>query len=241
MKVIKVKNYEEMSEVAASMVIEALQENPNLNLGLASGATPTSTYHNLAKANQENLISFKDVKVFALDEYWGLDKEDPGSFYYYYNENFFSKIDLKLENIYAPNAIGDSDKNAKEYQAVLDANRIDLQLLGLGMNGHIAFNEPGTPFDSNVHLVKLTDTTMKQNEIYFDEDNKMPNYGFTMGIADIMNGKKLIVMASGTNKASVVKELLEKEKDINFPASILFDHDDVTLIIDEDAASTLED
>ena len=94
MKVIKVKNYEEMSEVAASMVIEALQENPNLNLGLASGATPTSTYHNLAKANQENLISFKDVKVFALDEYWGLDKEDSGSFYYYYNENFFSKIDL---------------------------------------------------------------------------------------------------------------------------------------------------
>lgn len=241
MKVIKVKNYEEMSEVAANLVIEALKDNPKLNLGLASGATPTMTYHNLAKANKEGIISFKDVKMFALDEYWGLDKKDPGSFYYYYNENFFTKIDVKKENIFAPDGVGDAEKNVAEYQAILDANEIDLQLLGLGMNGHIAFNEPGTPFDAKVHIVDLTDTTMKQNEIYFDEENKMPAKGFTMGIADIMRGKKLVVMASGKSKAPVVKELLEGEKSINFPASILFDHENVTLIFDEEAGSMLEE
>ena len=164
MKVIKVKNYEEMSEVAASMVIDEMKSKPNLNLGLASGATPTQTYHNLAEANRAGIISFEKIKMFSLDEYWGLTKEDPGSFYYYYNENFFSKIDVKKENIHAPNAVGDVDENTVEYQTILDNNPIDLQLLGLGMNGHIAFNEPGTPFDSHVHLVQLTDTTMKQNE-----------------------------------------------------------------------------
>lgn len=241
MKVIKVKNYEEMSDVAANLVIEAIQANPKLNLGLASGATPTMTYHNLAKANEEGKISFKDVKVFALDEYWGLPKEDPGSFYYYYNENFFTKIDIKKENIFAPDAIGEPTQQIPMYQAILDANDIDLQLLGLGNNGHIAFNEPGTPFDARVHLVDLSDTTMKQNEVYFDEENKMPPQGFTMGIADIMEGKKLVVMASGKVKAPVVKELLEGEKSLNFPASVLFDHEDVTLIFDEEAGSLLED
>lgn len=242
MEVIVTVDSNEISEVAANIIVEEMQKNQTIVLGLATGSSPVKTYEKLIEANQNKLIDFSKVSTFNLDEYVGLDPKHEQSYDYFMHDNLFNHINIDEANIHFPKGVGaDIDKNIETYQKQLDEATIDLQILGLGSNGHIAFNEPGTSFESHVHQVELTEKTREDNKRFFNDLSEVPTHAITMGIADIMRAKQIIVLANGENKAPAIKELLEGYKTEDFPASILLDHPNVTLIIDEAAASLLED
>ncbi|MDH6603326.1 glucosamine-6-phosphate deaminase [Bacilli bacterium PM5-9] len=242
MKVFVAENYDELSETSASIIIEDMKAKSNITLGFATGSTPIGTYQNLIAAYNAKEISFKDVLSFNLDEYLGLPRTHEQSYYYFMHNELFNHIDIKEENVNIPNGdIEHIEENIKKYQEMLDSNPIDIQILGIGGNGHIAFNEPGTSFESTTHTVKLDEKTREDNKRFFNDISEVPKEAVTMGIKDIMSAKKLIVLANGESKAKAVKELLEGTKSENFPASILLDHEDVTLIVDKEAASLLKE
>ena len=240
MEVIKVKNYEELSKVAADIIAELLKEKPDATLGLATGSSPIGLYQNLIKKYQAGEISFKDVKSYNLDEYCELPKSHPESYYSFMHRNLFSQVDIKEENVHIPNSEGsDLEKLCNEYNELLHAANIDLQLLGIGANGHIGFNEPGTSFEQETFIVKLTEKTRLDNQRFFNSLDEVPTHAMTMGIKNIMQAKKLLLVASGKNKQDAVKKLLSGEITEEFPASILNKHNDVIVIIDEEAAGLL--
>lgn len=241
MKVIKVKNYEEMSKVAAEIFKDVVKNKPNAVLGLATGTTPLGLYAELIKDHKENGTSYKNVKTVNLDEYAGLDIESDQSYVYFMRHNLFEGLDIDLKNTNIENGKAeDKEKECERYNNLLGEMQQDIQLLGLGSNGHIAFNEPNTPFGSGVHVVKLTENTIKDNSRLFADINDVPRYAFTMGIKNIMNAKKIVVLASGKNKANAVKASVEGDVTEIVPASVLQLHPDCTFIVDEDAASLLK-
>lgn len=241
MKIIKVKNYEEMSEKAAEIIIEAVKNNPEINLGLATGGSPVGLYENLVKDYKENATSYKNAKSFNLDEYMGLPQDHAQTYYTFMHENLFNHIDIKEENIYIPK--GDSanaSETANEYEELLKENQIDLQLLGIGTNGHIGFNEPGSKFDGKTDIVDLTPETIQANARYFEGNHDLvPTKAISMGVGTIMQAKTILLIASGKNKAEAIKGLVEGHVSENLPASVLQNHADVILVIDEEAASLL--
>lgn len=240
MKFIKVKNYEELSKVAADIIADLLKEKPNATLGLATGSSPIGLYQNLIKKYENGEISFKDVKSYNLDEYCELPKSHPESYYSFMHRNLFSHVDIKEENVHIPNSEGsDLEKLCNEYNELLHAASIDLQLLGIGANGHIGFNEPGTSFEQETFIVKLTEKTRLDNQRFFNSLDEVPTHAMTMGIKNIMQAKKLLLVASGKNKQDAVKKLMSGEITEDFPASILNKHDDVVVIVDEEAAGLL--
>lgn len=242
MEVIVTSNYEELSEVAAEIIIDEMKENEEITLGLATGSSPVGVYQKLIQAHKAGLISFRNTKTYNLDEYIGLSENHNQSYYYFMFDNLFNHVDIKKENIHIPN--GDKDniiENINNYQKMLDENPRDIQVLGLGSNGHIAFNEPGTSFDSTTHSIELTKETREDNKRFFDSIEEVPSHAITIGIKDIMAAKKIVIVANGEGKANTIKELLEGYRTEDFPASILLDHSDVTLVIDEAAASLLEE
>jgi glucosamine-6-phosphate deaminase len=242
MKVYITKNYQELSELAANFIKEEMQKKPKLTLGLATGSTPVGTYKNLIAAFKKGEISFKDVTTFNLDEYIGLEKTHQQSYDYFMNDELFKHIDIKQENINIPLGVGASiEANIKDYQEKLNQAQIDIQVLGIGSNGHIAFNEPGTSFESTTHIIKLDEKTREDNKRFFNDISEVPTEAITMGIKDIMNAKKLLILANGKNKAEAVKAVLEGELTEQVPASILVDHEDAILIIDDEAASLLQE
>lgn len=241
MKVVIVKDYDEMSEVAAKIMIEAVKENPEINLGLATGGSPVGMYQNLVADHKENKTSYKDVKSFNLDEYLGLPQDHEQTYYTFMHENLFDHIDIKEENVYLPSSDKESAKeNARVYEKLITDHQIDLQLLGIGTNGHIGFNEPGASFDGKTDIVDLTSETIEANSRYF-EGNKdlVPTQAISMGIGSIMRAKKILLIASGKNKAEAVKGLVEDSVTEDLPASVLRNHPDVTLVLDKEAASLL--
>lgn len=241
MKVIKVKNYEEMSKVAAEIFKDVVKNKPNAVLGLATGTTPLGLYAELIKDHKENGTSYKNIKTVNLDEYAGLDIESDQSYVYFMRHNLFEGLDIDLKNTNIENGKAeDKEKECERYNNLLGEMQQDIQLLGLGSNGHIAFNEPNTPFGSGVHVVKLTENTIKDNSRLFADINDVPRYAFTMGIKNIMNAKKIVVLASGKNKANAVKASVEGDVTEIVPASVLQLHPDCTFIVDEDAASLLK-
>lgn len=240
MKVVLVDTYDEMSKVCATEIIAELKANPKQVLGLATGSTPIGTYQNLIEAYKNNEVSFKDVITYNLDEYIGLDETHEQSYRYFMQDNLFKDIDVKKENINFAKGTGDLDQCVKEYDEALQKNTIDIQILGLGSNGHIAFNEPGTSFESTTHIIKLSDKTKEDNKRFFTDDEVVPEYAITMGIKDIMSAKKILLIVNGENKAKAIKELLEGYKTEDFPASVLLDHPDVTLIVEKGAASLID-
>ena len=242
MKVYIADNYEELSEMSASILIEEMKKKKDIIMGFATGSTPIGTYKNLIKACEAKEISFEDVTSFNLDEYIGLSQDHEQSYYYFMHDELFNHIDIKEEHVNMPNGdLTNIEENIKDYQAKLDSHEIDIQILGIGGNGHIAFNEPGTSFESTTHIVELDEKTKEDNKRFFNSIEEVPSKAITMGIKDIMAAKKLLVLANGQNKAQAVKELLEGEKTESFPASILLDHEDVILIVDQDAASLIVD
>lgn len=241
MKVIKVKNYEEMSKVAAEIFKDVVKNKPNAVLGLATGTTPLGLYSELIKDHKENGTSYKNIKTVNLDEYAGLDIESDQSYVYFMRHNLFEGLDIDLKNTNIENGKAeDREKECERYNDLLGEMQQDIQLLGLGSNGHIAFNEPNTPFGSGVHIVKLTENTIKDNSRLFADINDVPRYAFTMGIKNIMNAKKIVILASGKNKANAVKASVEGVVTEDVPASVLQLHPDCTFIVDEEAASLLK-
>ena len=242
MKVIIVENYEEASQEAAKIFINQVKEKPKSILGLATGSTPVRMYELLREDHEKNHTSYKDVKSYNLDEYFGLDASHPQSYHYFMYKNLFNGIDIKDENVHVPCGQGNIQENCDEYNKMLAENPIDIQLLGIGSNGHIGFNEPGTPFDSVTHKVDLKQSTIEDNaRLFFDgKIEDVPTQAVSMGIANIMAAKKVLLIACGEGKAKAVYGMAEAPKTIDLPASALQDHPDCILIADEAAASLLK-
>ena len=240
MKVIITENYEEMSKKAAEIIIEIVKNNPRAVLGLATGSSPIGTYQNMAKDHRENGTSYKGVTTVNLDEYVGLTPDHDQSYAYFMRQNLFNHIDVDLANTNLPSGSAkDLQKECDRYNALLANNQQDVQVLGLGSNGHIAFNEPGTPFGSVTHSVTLTESTIKDNSRLFSSIDEVPRQALSMGIKNIMNAKSILVVANGKNKAKAVKGMVKGEVTPELPASILQLHPFVTLICDKEAASEL--
>ena len=240
MKVIVVENYEEMSAKAAEILTNIVKNNPKAVLGLATGSSPIGTYQNMAKDHKENGTSYKDVVTVNLDEYVGLTSDHNQSYAYFMYENLFKNIDVPMASTNLPSGSAkDLQAECDRYNALLEQYQQDVQVLGLGSNGHIGFNEPGTPFDSVTHLVDLTENTIKDNSRLFASIDEVPRQALSMGIKNIMNAKSILVVVSGKNKAAAVYGMVKGEITPDLPASVLQLHPFVTIICDKDAASML--
>lgn len=242
MKIVKVSDYQEMSEWAGKQVIEKVKSVRQPILGLATGSTPEGLYRYLIEANKNHDVSFENVTTFNLDEYIGLDRDDPNSYQYFMKEKLFDQIDIDPNRTHLPNGVAaDIEQECLDYEALIKKTGvIDLQILGLGVNGHIAFNEPGTSFTSRTQRTDLVEETIEANARFFENKADVPTQAITMGIETIMESKEIILLASGENKAEAVKRLVEGEVTEDFPASILQKHPHVTIVIDEAAASLLK-
>ncbi len=240
-KTIVCKNYDEVSLEAFKVMKDVLDNETNPVLGLATGSTPVGLYKNMIQDHKETGRSYKNILTFNLDEYAGLPKTHEQSYWTFMHENLFNYLDCPEENIHVPSGEGnDPQKNADEYEAELKKHVVSVQVLGIGSDGHIAFNEPGTPFTSLTHVADLTEQTISDNARFFDGDkSQVPTKAVTMGLASIMRAKKIILIATGANKADAVYGMLKGEKSEECPASILQDHADVTVIMDEAAASKI--
>ena len=240
MKVIITENYEEMSAKAAEILTAIVKNNPNATLGLATGSSPIGTYQNMIKDHKENGTSYKNVHTVNLDEYVGLTADHDQSYAYFMRDNLFNHIDVKPENTNVPSGVAkDLGAECDRYNALLDEYKQDVQLLGLGSNGHIGFNEPGTPFGSVTHLVDLTESTIKDNSRLFASIDEVPRQALSMGIKNIMNAKSILVVVSGANKAKAVYGMVKGEITPELPASVLQLHPFVTVVCDKAAASLL--
>ena len=237
--VIKVKDYQEASDKAFEIMKSYLK--PGKVLGLATGSTPLGLYSRMVDDHKQNNTSYKQIKTFNLDEYVGLPIEHPESYYAFMHRNLFDLIDIEKENAHLPCGLGDDlERNCEEYEKMINENPVDIQVLGIGSDGHIAFNEPGTSFDSLTHVTDLHESTIKDNARFFDNDmSKVPTQAVTQGIGTIMKAKNIILIATGSNKAKAVKDMIEGPVDEMCPASILQNHQDVIVIVDEAAASLL--
>ncbi len=241
MKVIVAKNYEEMSEKAFEIMHGVVTANPSAILGLATGSTPLGLYKKMIEDHEKNGTSYKKIHTVNLDEYAGLDYSSDQSYVYFMRHNLFDHIDIDLKNTNIEN--GKAVNRAAEcerYNKLLETMQQDLQVLGIGSNGHIAFNEPGTPFGSVTHIVDLTESTIKDNSRLFANIEDVPRQAFTMGLKNIMNAKKILIMANGENKARAVYGLVAGEVTENLPASILQLHPDCTLVCDSEAAGLIK-
>ncbi|MBQ9125169.1 MAG: glucosamine-6-phosphate deaminase [Clostridia bacterium] len=240
MKVIVVENYQQIGQQGAQIIAGVIKNSPNAVLGLATGTSPIGIYQNLVEMCQKGEISFANVKTVNLDEYVGLDGTHPQSYRYFMNDNLFNHVDIDKANTFVPNGVAENlQEECTRYTALVDSLVQDIQLLGIGSNGHIAFNEPGTPFDSTTHVVNLTENTIKDNSRLFEDISQVPTKALTMGIANIMNAKRILIVANGKNKAQAVYDMVKGQVNTTCPASVLQNHPDVTVIVDKDAASLL--
>lgn len=239
MRVIVCENYKEMSEKAAEIVSSQIILKPDCVLGLATGSTPVGMYKRLAEMCSSGYIDFSQVKSFNLDEYYPIKKDNEQSYFTFMYENLFSKINIDLKNTHIPN--GETDNPLVEcdnYEKMIkESGGIDLQILGIGQNGHIGFNEPDANLNSCTHLTDLTENTIKANSRFFDSCDEVPKQALTMGISTILSAKKIILLASGSNKSRVVSALLNGGINTSIPATMLKTHPDVVLICDRDAYS----
>lgn len=240
MQITVCKDYKEMSARGAEIVKNVIRENPAAVLGLATGSTPIGMYELLCEAVRADELSFKRVRAVNLDEYVGLPASHEQSYAYFMRKNLFDHVDILRENTFIPcGTATDLAAECARYSAVLQTLRQDLQVLGLGSNGHIGFNEPGTPFTSTTYPVDLTESTIRDNARLFADEREVPRKAITMGIAEIMRSRKILLMASGENKAKAVYGLVKGEVTEQLPASILQRHENVTLVLDTAAASLL--
>lgn len=240
MKVI-VGNNEQISKLIAEEFIKQVNEKPNSVLGLATGTSPLKVYVNMIKAYKNGKVSFKDVVTFNLDEYIGLEGTHKQSYRYFMNDNLFDHIDIDKNNTHVLLGVGDYLAYANQYDELIkQAGGIDLQILGIGSDGHIAFNEPGTPFDSLTHVAELAESTIKDNSRLFNDISEVPTKAVTMGLKSIMNAKRIVLIATGKNKAQAIYNLLKGKMTEEVPCSILQKHPDCTIYVDEEAYSLVK-
>ena len=239
MRIFVTEDYAEMSRKAANIISAQLILKPNSILGLATGSTPIGTYDQLVEWYEKGDLDFSECITVNLDEYKGLGAESEQSYIHFMREHLFNRVNIKSENTHLPNGlISDSDKACNEYNELLERlGEQDLQLLGLGRNGHIGFNEPDEIFDKDVHCVSLTNSTIEANKRFFEAGEEVPKYAYTMGIRSILRSKKILMIASGEDKADAVHKAFFGPVTPLVPASILQLHDDVTLVADKAAYS----
>lgn len=236
MKIVKSNSYDEMSKKAADIVISLVKKKSNTVLGLATGSTPLGLYGKLVKSYKNGEISFKDVKTVNLDEYYPITPSNNQSYRYFMNKNLFNKIDILKENTHMLSGKAvDCDKECEEYENLISSlGGVDLQILGIGRNGHIAFNEPGDKLSLYTHKTRLTDSTIEANSRFFSSRDEVPEAALTMGIGTIMKAKRIIILASGEDKKEAVRGMLSPYLDTHLPASLLSLHNNVTLFCTED-------
>lgn len=233
-KVIRVKDYEAMSEKAGELVLELVKNKPDAVLGLATGSTPEGLYQLLIDDHKQKGTSYQNITTFNLDEYIGLDGDHHQSYRYYMNEKLFKHIDIPLAQTYIPDGKAtDLVRECERYEALLkEKGGVDLQILGIGTNGHIGFNEPHTPFNSRTHVVELEESTRQANARFFASIDEVPTHAITMGVATILESKTIILLASGESKQEAITRLLTEPPSEAFTASALLNHPDVTVIAD---------
>ena len=242
MRVIIVDDYLTMSRKASSIVAKEVESKPNAVIGLATGSTPLGVYEELGRMHSEDGLDFSGVKTFNLDEYLGLDPDHPESYHFFMNKNFFSKVNVRPENIAIPDGM---TKHVGQFcvsyeKRIRDAGGVDLQLLGIGRDGHIGFNEPGSSLASRTRLKTLTKETIEDNARYFAKGEEVPHFAITMGVGTILEAKKLLMLASGEGKAEAVRNAIEGPVSASVTASALQLHPNVIVIADRLAASQLK-
>ena len=237
MKIIVCKDYDEMSVEAAKIVAAQMKEKKDSILGLATGSTPLGLYNELVKMNKNGEIDFSEIKTFNLDEYYPISHKDDQSYYYFMNENLFSRVNIDPSNTDIPNGEApDAEAECKRYDAAIDASAgVDIQILGIGQNGHIAFNEASDVLHANTHQETLTENTIQANSRFFENEADVPRHALTMGVGSIMKARKIILLASGKNKRDAVRALTDDTITTQNPATLLKLHKDVIIICDEEA------
>ena len=239
MKICRAKDYNDMSRKAANLISAQIIMKPNCVLGLATGSTPVGTYRQLVEWYEKGDLDFSEVMTVNLDEYKGLTRENPQSYYYFMNENLFGKVNINKTRTFLPDGTEPDSKTACEnYNEILRAvGDVDLQLLGLGHNGHIGFNEPGESFSTETHCIDLSEQTIKANARFFETLEEVPRQAYTMGVKTIMSARRILIIGSGEDKAEIVKRAFFGPITPQVPASILQLHRNVTLVADEAALS----
>ena len=241
MNICKAKNYQDMSRKAANIISAQVIMKPHCVLGLATGSSPIGTYKQLIEWYNKGDLDFARVTSINLDEYKGLSPENPQSYRYFMNTNLFDHVNIDKTRTFVPNGLEpDPEKACAAYEEIIrQSGGIDLQLLGLGRNGHIGFNEPADSFARETHCVNLTESTIDANKRFFESENDVPRQAYTMGIGSIMKARKILVVVSGEDKADALKATICGPITPQFPASILQLHNDVTIVADEAAMSKL--
>ena len=241
MKIIKAKDYNDMSRKAANIISAQVIMKPDCVLGLATGSTPIGTYKQLIEWYEKGDLDFGDVTTVNLDEYRGLPRENDQSYFYFMNHNLFDYVNVNPERTHLPNGMNpDADAECKRYEEVIrSTGGVDLQLLGLGHNGHIGFNEPGTSLEGRTHCTELTKRTIEANQRFFKNRENMPKKAITMGLRDIMAARRILLLVSGIEKAETVRAALTGPITLEIPASVLQLHHQVSVILDAAAASAL--
>ena len=238
MRIYKAKDYEEMSRKAAGIVSAQIIMKPDCVLGLATGSTPVGLYKQLIEWYRNGDLDFSGVRTVNLDEYKGISRENDQSYYYFMHQNLFDHVNIPAENTHLPDGMEpDSEKECRRYEELIQS--MDLQLLGIGHNGHIGFNEPADAFDKLVHCVNLTQSTIEANKRFFASAEEVPRQAYTMGIQTIMRSKKILIIANGEGKADIVRDAFFGPITPMVPASVLQLHNDVTLVADEAALSKI--
>ncbi len=242
MNLVMVKNYDEMSKVAAGVMAKVVNEKPDAVLGLATGGTPVGMYKELIKMNKDGNIDFSKVTTVNLDEYIGLAGTHEQSYRHFMNTNLFENININKANTYVPNGLAENiEEEGKAYDKKIDElGGTDIQLLGVGNNGHIAFNEPDSVLIAGTHLTGLTESTIQANSRFFDSMEEVPKTAITMGLGQIMKSKRILLIASGEGKAEAIKELFSGKITTECPVTMLNMHRDVTVIVDEEAAKLIK-
>jgi len=242
MEIIVTRDYEEMSDRAAEIVIGAVRAKPDTVLGLATGSTPEGLYARMVKAHKEEGLDFSRVTTFNLDEYVGLAPDHEQSYRYFMDTRLFNHVNIPRERTHVPDGLAE---NLSEYckvyeQMIRDAGGIDIQVLGIGRDGHLGFNEPGTSLASRTQIVALAPETIEDNSRFFESEDQVPRFAITMGVQSILDARKCLLLASGENKAEAVKGCVEGPITAMLTASALQMHPDAVVIVDEAAASRLQ-
>ena len=241
MKIYKAKDYKDMSRKAANIISAQVIMKPNCVLGLATGSTPIGTYDQLVEWYNKGDLDFSEVTTVNLDEYKGLPRTNDQSYYYFMHQHLFDRVNIDPERTNVPNGMEpDAEKECGRYEELIRSlGGVDLQLLGLGHNGHIGFNEPGEAFEKETHCVDLTESTIEANKRFFASADDVPKQAYTMGIKTIMQAKKILIVVNGENKADIVERAFFGPVTPEVPASILQLHNDVTLVGDEAARAKI--
>lgn len=239
MRIIIAENYEELSRLAADVIEGAVRNNPTCTLGLATGSSPVGMYQELARRCHEEGLDFSGIHSVNLDEYVGLEPTHDQSYRYFMDDNLFNHINIDKANTYVAKGIGDPEQNLAEFNAVLDKTDIEVQVLGIGPDGHLGFNEPGDVLYDGAHMETLDESTIDANARFFASRDEVPRYAFTMGMGNIMRAKKLLLIISGNKQYAAKKLLIEDKLDPHCPATFMRMHRDAFVFLEKKLADDI--